>query len=343
VPGASQSWYHEKESAWLYGAVAAAEPDPARRALFQKLASAAEAQANHWRTVDPRLPGNYVPAMRARVVARLLRHIQPRHLRPILAAMKLRGLSVYTNPRAPSSHSIPTSAAEVGARHASVGGNSLRAAVFGASDGLVSNAALVMGVAAAGVPQNSLLLTGSAGLLAGALSMAAGEYVSVRSQREFYEYQIALEREELAEYPDAEAEELALIYNARGLDMEEARRISRTMLANPEHALEVLAREELGLNPDDLGSPIRAAVASFLSFAVGAAIPLLPFFWGLVGTQAIYGAAAVTVCALFGIGVILSLFTGHSALRGGLRLTLIGSGAGLAAWAVGTILGVSLS
>jgi VIT1/CCC1 family predicted Fe2+/Mn2+ transporter len=165
----------------------------------------------------------------------------------------------------------------------------------------------------------------------------------VRSQREFYEYQIALEREELAEYPDAEAEELALIYNARGLDMEEARRISRTMLANPEHALAVLAREELGLNPEDLGSPIRAAVASFLSFAVGAAIPLPPFFLGLAGTQAIYGAAAVTACALFGIGVILSLFTGHGALRGGLRLTLIGSGAGLAAWAVGTLLGVSLS
>ena len=343
MTGATQSWYHEKESAWLYGAVAAAEPDPARRALFQKLALAAEEQAERWLKVDPRLPGNYVPALRARVVARLLRHIQPRHLRPILAAMKLRGLSVYTNPRAPSSHSIPTSASEVGGRHTSVGGNSLRAAVFGASDGLVSNAALVMGVAAAGVPQNSLLLTGSAGLLAGALSMAAGEYVSVRSQREFYEYQIALERAELAEYPDAEAEELALIYNARGLDMEEARRISRTMLANPEHALEVLAREELGLNPDDLGSPIRAAVSSFLSFAVGAAIPLLPFFSGFVGTRAIYGAAALTVCALFGIGVILSLFTGHSALRGGLRLTLIGSGAGLAAWAVGSLLGVSLS
>lgn len=343
MPGATQSWYHEKESAWLYGAVAAAEPDPARSALFLKLASAAEEQADRWRKVDPRLPVDYAPALRARVVGRLLRHIEPRHLRPILAAMKLRGLSVYTNPRAPASHSIPTSASEVGGRHTSVGGNSLRAAVFGASDGLVSNAALVMGVAAAGVPQNSLLLTGLAGLLAGALSMAAGEYVSVRSQREFYEYQIALEREELAEYPDAEAEELALIYNARGLDMEEARRISRTMLANPEHALAVLAREELGLNPEDLGSPIRAAVASFLSFAVGAAIPLLPFFLGLAGTQAIYGAAAVTACALFGIGVILSLFTGHGALRGGLRLTLIGSGAGLAAWAVGTLLGVSLS
>jgi VIT1/CCC1 family predicted Fe2+/Mn2+ transporter len=339
VPGTADSWYHEKESAWLYRLVAAAEPEPSRRALFEKLAAAAEDQAGRWRQLDPRLTTDFSPALRARVVAGLLRHIQPRHLRPILAAMKLRGLSVYSTPHAPASHSIPTSASEVGGRHTSLGGNNLRAAVFGASDGLVSNAALVMGVAAAGVAQDGLLITGIAGLLAGALSMAAGEYISVRSQREFYEHQIALERAELAEYPEAEAEELALIYNARGLDMDEARRISKTMLANPEHALEVLAREELGLNPDDLGSPIRAALSSFFSFAIGAALPLLPFFAGLVGRKAIYVAAAVTVCALFGIGVILSLFTGHSGLRGGLRLVLIGGGAGLAAWLVGTLLG----
>jgi len=342
LPAAADSWYHEKESAWLYGAVAAVEPDPARRALFEKLATAAEGQAARWLEVDPRLPGNFEPALRARVVARLLLHIQPRHLRPVLAAMKLRGLSVYATPRAPASHDIPTSASEVGGRHTSIGGNNLRAAVFGASDGLLSNAALVMGVAAAGVPQDSLLLTGTAGLLAGALSMAASEYVSVRSQREFYEHQIALERAELALFPEAEAEELALIYNARGLDMDEARRVSRALFANHEHALEVLAREELGLNPADLGSPLAAAAASFVSFGVGAAIPLLPFLAGLAGPQAIYGAAGITLSALFGIGVILSLFTGRGALRGGLRLALIGGGAGVAAWAVGKLLGASL-
>ncbi len=343
MPGTADSWYHEKESAWLYRLVAAAEPEPSRRALFEKLAAAAEDQAGRWHQLDPRLTTDFSPALRARVVAKLLRRIQPRHLRPILAAMKLRGLSVYSSPHAPASHRIPTSASEVGGRHTSLGGNNLRAAVFGASDGLVSNAALVMGVAAAGVAQDGLLITGMAGLLAGALSMAAGEYISVRSQREFYEHQIALERAELAEYPEAEAEELALIYNARGLDMDEARRISKTMLANPEHALEVLAREELGLNPDDLGSPTRAALSSFFSFAVGAALPLLPFFAGLVGRQAIYVAAAVTLCALFGIGVILSLFTGHSGLRGGLRLVLIGGGAGLAAWGVGKLLGAGFA
>jgi len=343
VTGHAQSWYHEKESAWLYRAVAAAESDPVRRDLFLKLAAAAEEQAACWRRADPAIADVFTPAMRARVVARLLRHIHPRHLRPVLAAMKLRGLSVYSAPRAPATHDIPTSASQVGGRHHSPGGNSLRAAVFGASDGLVSNAALVMGIAAAGASQETLLITGLAGLLAGALSMAAGEYVSVRSQREFYEYQIALEREELAEYPDAEAEELALIYNTRGLDMEEARRVSRTLLANPDHALEVLAREELGLNPDDLGSPSRAAIASFFSFAIGAALPVLPFIAGMTGTAAIYTAAAVTAGSLFGIGVLLSLFTGHGALRGGLRLTLIGGGAGLAAWAVGRLLGASLA
>ncbi|HET7812198.1 MAG TPA: VIT1/CCC1 transporter family protein [Steroidobacteraceae bacterium] len=343
MTGHADSWYHEKESAWLYGVVAAAEPDAARRALFLKLAAAAEEQAACWRRADPSISSEFTPALRARVVARLLRRFQPRHLRPVLAAMKLRGLSVYSGPRAPAVHDIPTSASEVGGRHSSVGGNSLRAAVFGASDGLVSNAALVMGVAAAGVASGSLLITGLAGLLAGALSMAAGEYVSVRSQREFYEYQIALEREELAEYPEAEIEELALIYNARGLEMEEARRVSRTLLANPEHALEVLAREELGLNPSDLGSPWTAALSSFGAFAVGAVLPVLPFLLGLPRDTAIYAAAGVTLLSLFALGVALSLFTGHSALRGGLRLMCIGGGAGLAAWAVGWLLGASVN
>ncbi|HKU90074.1 MAG TPA: VIT1/CCC1 transporter family protein [Steroidobacteraceae bacterium] len=338
---AADSWYHEKESAWLYGAVASAEPDPRNRELFLKLAEAAEEQAACWRRRDPSIADRYSPSLRARTVARLLRHFEPRHLRRVLAAMKLRGLSVYGGRHAPATHAMPTSASEVGGRHTSLGGNNLRAAVFGASDGLVSNASLVMGIAGAGMAPDTLLLTGMAGLLAGALSMGAGEYVSVRSQREFYEHQIALEREELAAYPDEEAEELALIYNARGLGMDEARDVSRKLLANPEHALDVLAREELGLNPDDLGSPLGAASSSFCCFAVGAAVPLLPFLFR--GVDPIYAAAALTVCALFALGVLLSLFTGHSALRGGLRQVLIGGGAGLAAWSIGRMLGASVS
>src|SRR5690349_18205010 len=339
--GAADSWYHEKESAWLYGVVAEAETDPTKRSLFLKLAAAAESQAACWQGTQPELKLAYTPAMRARIVAMLVRRLGPRRLRPVLAAMKLRGLSIYSGPAIPASHAIPTTVEEVGKRHSSVGGK-LRAAVFGASDGLVSNASLVMGVAAAGSDLHSVQIAGAAGLLAGALSMAAGEYVSVRSQREFYEHQMALERKELAEYPEAEAEELALIYHARGLDMDEARRISTVLLSNPEHALDVLAREELGLNPDDLGSPFGAAGSSFVSFAIGATVPLVPFFIGLNGTKAVYGSAALTAIALFGVGIALSLFTGKGAFRGGMRMLLIGGGAGVAAWAVGKLLGASI-
>jgi VIT1/CCC1 family predicted Fe2+/Mn2+ transporter len=344
--GAPDSWYHEKESAWLYGVVAAAEPDPAKRALFLKLAATAEYQASRWLASRPageqQTHPVFTPALRARIVAWLVRRLKPRRLRPVLAAMKLRGLSVYSGPKVPAQHAMPTTVADVGERHTSVGGGNLRAAVFGASDGLVSNAALVMGVAASGAELHSVQITGIAGLFAGALSMAAGEYVSVRSQREFYEFQMALEREELAEYPDAEAEELALIYNARGIEMEEARRMSVALLSRPEQALDVLAREELGLNPDDLGSPFGAAGSSFVAFAFGATIPLIPFFVGANGTRAVYGSAALTALSLFAVGIALSLFTGRGAFRGGVRMLAIGGGAGLAAWGVGKLLGAAL-
>ncbi|HEU4780442.1 MAG TPA: VIT1/CCC1 transporter family protein [Steroidobacteraceae bacterium] len=343
--GAAESWYHEKESAWLYGVVAAAEADPVKRALFVKLAAAAESQAACWLATRPPSEQQsnpvFAPAIRARIVALLVRRLGPRRLRPALAAMKLRGLSIYSGPNVPASHAIPTTVEEVGRRHSSVGGK-LRAAVFGASDGLVSNASLVMGVAAAGSDLHSVQIAGAAGLLAGALSMSAGEYVSVRSQREFYEHQMALERAELAEYPEAEAEELALIYHARGVDMDEARRISAVLLSSPEQALDVLAREELGLNPNDLGSPFAAAGSSFVAFATGATVPLVPFFVGANGTKAVYWSAALTALALFAVGIALSLFTGRGAFRGGMRLLLIGGGAGIAAWTVGKLLGASL-
>jgi VIT1/CCC1 family predicted Fe2+/Mn2+ transporter len=339
--GPAESWYHEKASVWLYGVVAAAETDPVKRELFVKLAAAAEAQAACWLAKARPEQLVYTPSLRSRIVAGLVRKLGPRRLRGVLAAMKLRGLSVYSSSHAPAPHPMPTTVAEVGKRHASAGGN-LRAAVFGASDGLVSNAALVMGVAAASSDLHSVQIAGAAGLLAGALSMAAGEYVSVRSQREFYEHQIDIERKELAEYPEAEAEELALIYEARGVDINEARRISAILLSRPEQALDVLAREELGVNPDNLGSPFAAAGSSFLSFASGATIPLVPFFVGAGGMTAIYASAGVTAVMLFAIGIMLSLFTGRNAFRGGLRMLLIGGGAGIAAWAVGKVLGASI-
>jgi VIT1/CCC1 family predicted Fe2+/Mn2+ transporter len=338
------SWYHEKESAWLYRQVAAAEPDAHKADLFLKLAAAAEEQAGTWAAIaaggtTPAPERHFTPSLRARIVAWLLRHFETRSLRMVLAAMKVRGLSVYSAPP-PAGHPMPTTLAQVGARHRSAIGGSLRAAVFGVNDGLVSNVSLVLGVAGAGVHSGFVLTAGAAGLLAGALSMASGEYVSVRSQREMYEYQIALEREELAEYPQEEAEELALIYHARGVELEQARAVSRALLENPQQALDVLAREELGLNPDDLGSPWRAASASAVTFAAGAAVPLLPFLAGATGMRAVSLSAAVTLLTLFAVGLGLSLFTGRSALRSGLRMVLIGGGAGAVSFLVGRALGV---
>jgi VIT1/CCC1 family predicted Fe2+/Mn2+ transporter len=156
-----------------------------------------------------------------------------------------------------------------------------------------------------------------------------------------YEYQIGLEREELEHYPDAEAEELALIYQARGLDKEEAERISKNMIADPAHALTTLAREELGLNPEDLGSPIGAALASFASFAFGALVPLLPFLL-VRGSTALSVSIAATAVALFAVGACLSLFTGRSAAASGLRMLFIGACAGAITYGIGSVLGVSL-
>jgi VIT1/CCC1 family predicted Fe2+/Mn2+ transporter len=187
-----------------------------------------------------------------------------------------------------------------------------------------------------------VLTSGVAGLLAGALSMAAGEYVSMRSQREMFEYQIGLERDELQEYPEEEAEELALIYQARGMQLEEARRVTRELVKNEANALDALAREELGLNPDDLGSPWGAAIYSFLAFALGAIIPLVPFLFGLPLQRSVMIAAITAGIALFGVGAALSLFTGRSALAGGLRMVLIGGGAGIATWLIGSLLGAAI-
>jgi len=183
------------------------------------------------------------------------------------------------------------------------------------------------------------LMTGATGLLAGALSMAAGEYVSVRTQREMYEYQIALERDEVAQYPEEEAEELALIYEARGVDIEKAREVSRSLLSRPDQALDVLAREELGLNPDDLGSPWQAAISSFLAFACGAVIPLVPFLVRIPASYTLAATITLTAVALFIVGMVLSLFTGRDALRGAIRMVLIGGAAGTVTFLVGKLLG----
>jgi len=336
-----EGWHEEKRSAYLYLAMAEAEAGTPRAELFRGLAVEAENQAGIWARQTGAVVPEYAPDLRARMVAALVRRHGPRALRSVLVAMKVRGLSVYSH--AAPGHPLPTTLEEVGKRHRGVsGGGNLRAAVFGVSDGLVSNASLILGVAGASANNSIILLSGVAGLLAGAFSMAAGEYVSVRSQREMFEHQIGLERDELAQYPEEEAEELALIYAARGLSREDAQKLAKAIISDPAQALDTLAREELGLNPEDLGSPWGVAIFSFLSFAAGALVPLLPFF-ALSGGRALVISIGVTALALFAVGAAISLFTGRSAVRDGLRMLFIGAAAGALTYAIGKLLGVSLA
>jgi VIT1/CCC1 family predicted Fe2+/Mn2+ transporter len=283
------SWREEKRSAWLYRVVSDAESGSTRQVLFLELAQAADGQARLWEAELHKLgvppPTTFTPDLRARLVAGLIPRLGVRPLKGVLAAMKVRGMSLYTGT---TPHGTPTNLEQMrGERHKNAGSGSLRAAVFGVNDGLISNASLILGVAGAGAAADMILLSGVAGLLAGAFSMAAGEYVSMRSQREFHEYQIALEREELDQYPGEEAAELALIYQAKGVAPEEARRMAQALIADPDQALDTLAREELGLNPDELGSPWAAALSSFVAFGIGALVPLLPYML-LSGANAFY-------------------------------------------------------
>ena len=335
------SWNEEKRAAYLYKVVAGCEAGTPREKLFLGLAQDAEKQAAIWEkkalAAGAVVPA-FVPDVRSRVVAGLVRRHGPRRLRNMLAAMKVRGMSTYGSSSGHTSHQRDDAGRHSGL---SRGGN-LRAAVFGVNDGLISNASLIMGVAGANAQNATILLTGIAGMVAGAFSMAAGEYVSVRSQREMYEYQIGLERDELEEYPEEEAHELALIYEARGIDPDEAMRMATKIIADPERALDTLAREELGLNPEDLGSPWGAALSSFFSFGIGSAIPLVPFIFGTKGAS-LQMVIALTTIALFAVGATLSLFTGRSALSSGARMLAIGVAAGGITFLVGKLLGVSLA
>jgi len=335
-------WREEKTAARLTAAVASAEKDPAIARLFERLSVESENQAAIIAR-DPAKTAAFSISARARLIIALLKVFGPRQMKGVLAAMKVRGLSVYAGKMRPGMHVMPTTTEEIGARHkfagGGAGGGSLRAAVFGVNDGLVSNTSLVMGMAGAALSNDMVFLTGVAGLLAGAFSMAAGEYISMQTQREMFEHQIAQEKEELALYPDEEAEELALIYEARGLTIEEARSVARRLIADPQTALDALAREELGLNPDNLGSARGAALSSFLAFSAGAILPLVPFLLGAPAPVPI--AAGVAALALFGVGAAMSLFSGRNAFLGGVRMLAIGGAAGAATFGIGSLFGVA--
>jgi VIT1/CCC1 family predicted Fe2+/Mn2+ transporter len=222
------------------------------------------------------------------------------------------------------------------------GGGRLRAAIFGINDGLVTNASLVVGVAAAEPGRQVVILAGIAGLVAGAFSMAAGEYISMSVQRELFESQIALERQELEENPEWEREEVSIIFRAKGLSEEDADRIADHIIAQPDVALDLMAREELGLNPDDLGSPTGAAVSSFASFAVGAVVPLLPYV-AASGAVALGAALLLAAIVLMTVGGLTARLSQRPVWFGALRALVIGALATSVTYLVGRIVGVAVT
>jgi len=227
-------------------------------------------------------------------------------------------------------------------RHRSIGGNALRAAVLGGNDGLVSNFSLVMGIAGATSGKNEVLLTGLAGLLAGALSMALGEWISVKSSKELFENQMQLEMEELENNPDGEELELALIYQSKGIPEEDSKKMAKEIISDIDHAHEVLIKEELGISKEDLkGSAMEAATTSFILFALGAIIPVIPFFF-IGGMKAVIFSTIFSGFGLFLIGSTITLFTGKSVWYSGFRQVIFGLAAAAITFAIGRLIGVSV-
>lgn len=327
------NWWEEKRSAYLYRIMAEYESDIRHQKLFANLNVAAEKQAQLWEKKlleANKNPPVFVPDLRTRLVVILIKCLGVERLHSILSAMKIRGMSVFSRYHTEHKHTSMNSA------------SNLRAAVFGMNDGLVSNISLILGVAGAHADHSFILVAGIAGLLAGACSMGAGEYISVRSQREVFEYQIAIERQELEEYPEEEIDELTLIYEARGVPSEEARKLATIMISNPETGLNTLAREELGLNPDNIVSPVGAMVSSFIAFSIGAALPLAPFVFSS-SQYNLYYSIFITGITLFSIGALMSLFTNKNPLKSGVRMLVIGGIAGAITYLIGNLFNVSLA
>lgn len=244
--------------------------------------------------------------------------------------------------RRSASMAHPATAGEMGSEHhhRDVQGGAARAAIFGLSDGLVSNVSLILGVAAASPAPGVVRLAGMAGLLAGAFSMAAGEYVSMRAQVELLENELDMERNEIARRPESEKRELIQIYRQRGLEPEMAEELASHMMSDPERALETHAREELGIDPYALGQPTKAATSSFAAFGMGAALPLIPWFFMSGGGAVVISAVLAAVAAVV-VGVSLSRFTGQSALRSGARQLLLAAAPAAVTYFVGTLFNVS--
>jgi VIT1/CCC1 family predicted Fe2+/Mn2+ transporter len=361
------NWQDERNGAALYDAISKAEKDPKLKAVYKRMSEAEERHSRFWQLkleeAKQPLP-KFKLNWRTRTLMLLAKYFGPRFVLPnVLSLERLdshkydmqaeaEGLSKEEQSHArlleaiASDRTIQTAGsriAELEGRHRAVGGNALRAAVLGANDGLVSNFSLVMGVAGANLSNQSVLITGIAGLLAGACSMALGEWLSVQSARELYERQIEVERQELEEIPEEEAEELSLIYQAKGLSEPEANRLADRLIKDKPQALDTLAREELGVNPEDLGgSPWTAAATSFLLFAAGAIIPVIPFMF-ISGFHAITVSAIFAIAGLFAIGAGITLLTGRNVYYSGFRQVAFGLAAALITFLLGRLFNAAIT
>jgi vacuolar iron transporter family protein len=358
----------EIDSASVYRAMAGAESNQQLASVYVRLAEVEERHLGFW---EERLrsigvdPGPRRPSWRARTMGWLACRFGPRVVLPTVATFEQVDQASYDDQPETAgtemrdqerSHArvlryvtggspqgvAGETLARLEGRHRAVGGNALRAAVLGANDGLTSNLALVMGVAGAQLKATAILVTGLTGLLAGACSMAIGEWVSVQSARELYERQVRTEAAEIRSVPDEEQEELALIYEAKGLPKAEAEQVAARLMADEQAALDAMVREELGLDPSELGgSPYAAAGSSFVLFAIGAVVPLIPFFFG-GGGAAVGAAVACAAVGLFTIGAMITLLTGRSALFSGTRQLVFGLLAAGVTFGLGRLIGAAV-
>ncbi len=355
----------EVDGATVYRGMAAGCDDRRLCELYTRLAETEERHGALWREQILNAAGSVevAPSWRARVLAWIARRFGPGLVASTMASQEAASRGMYDDQPEAAGTSLPGdersharilrevsrgmeggSLARFEGRHRAIGGNALRAAVLGANDGLVSNFSLVMGVAGADSSGNAILIAGFAGLLAGALSMALGEWLSVQSARELYANQIRIEANEIAEIPEEEEEELRLIYEAKGLGPDAARQLAhRIMTGDRAAALDTLSREELGIDPDELGgSPWVAAGTSFVLFGIGALIPLLPFLF-LRGTAGIAVSAAFAGIALFAVGAAITIVTGQAAVRSGARQVAFGLAAAAVTFGIGSLIGTVIA
>ena len=362
------NYLSEQEGVYLYSKLAEIESDAHLAELYRRLAAIEQRHADLWKDYLSRANATsptYTPSWRIRTLLWLARRLGTGAVLSTVSSMEQQAVSEYdaqpeaVNAGLPADERSHTRLfsyllsgarggiagpllAQFEGRHRSAGGNELRAAVLGASDGLTSNLSLVMGVAGATLTGHAVLIAGVAGLLAGAFSMAIGEWVSVQSARELNLHQIAIERQELQEAPKEEQEELALIYQSKGLDERTAKELSANLMQQSTMALDTLAREEMGIDPKELGgSAWGAAITSFFLFAIGAIIPVFPFIF-TNGFAAVVISLALSVLGLFGIGAGVSLTAGSPLWKAGARQILLGLLAAGITFGLGKLIGSTI-